>query len=230
MTIIGGKLGDLNTRAERAIQTFEAGRAQLYRSDGSKRLRDEEHEERLRALRVERDAVLREVEREAREEGQAAAAEITNLENRDPTELLASDELERANAKRGFALDAAETLGTTELVRRLEAVLAGGDKAAIFAHWQAGGRRRRSILEGMAENAASTTDDPRLRTAQATGPTPLDDILYRMGEVIDEGRTAQAIEAARERIGHAADVQQTAHFGLREQSSVYAPSYAVPAG
>jgi hypothetical protein len=177
---------------------------------------------------VERNRVLSEVEQEAREELQAAQAEITNLENRDPTELLNPDEFERANAKRSFALDAAETLQAAALVARFEAVLAGGDKASIFAHWQAGQRRRGSILEGMAENAASTTDDPRLRTAREhTGGTQLDDVLFRMHEVLDEGRTTAAIEAARERVAQAHEVGQLAYLALRDQSSVYAPRYSV---
>ena len=230
MTLIGGRLGDLRVQAEAAISNFEAARAALFRADGSQIYADAEHEERLRGLRSERNRVLREVEQGACEELRAAEAQIINLEHRDPTELLASDELERANAKRTFALDAAESLDTTALVARFEAVVAGGDKASIFAHWQAGQRRRRSILEGMAENASSAggTSDPRVRAAQTTGPTPLDDVLYRMHEVLDGGRTAQAIEAARERVGHAHDVRELAYLALRDQSSVYAPRLAVP--
>jgi hypothetical protein len=225
---IGGKLGDLKARAETAIQAFERALLGLSRPDGSKVYADEEHERRLSALRAERNRVLSEVEQGAREEAEAALAEISRLEHRDPQELLSPDELERANLRRAFALDTAETLATTELVARLEAVLAGGDKGSIFSYWMAGQRRRRSILEGMAENAASGTDDPRVRAAQATGGTPLDDVLAKMFEVLDGGRTAAAIEAAREHIGHAHEVGQLAYLALREQSSVYAPTYSVP--
>lgn len=38
------------------------------------------------------------------------------------------------------------------LAARLDAVLASGDKANVFAHWEAGERRRREVLESRQEN------------------------------------------------------------------------------
>jgi hypothetical protein len=228
VTLIGGRLGDLKTRAERAIQAFEAGRAQLFRADGeTKTYRDEDHEERLGALYRERNQVLAEVEQEARAQGEAATREITHLENRDPQELLTSEELERAGARRGFANDQADALDLGALNRRLESVLAGGDKAAIFAHFLAAQRRRQRILESRRESAMSAAGGSPVTAAQIPTATELDDVLERMHETLDAGRTAAAIEAARERIGHASDVQQIAYLALHDQSSVYNPRYAV---
>ncbi len=82
-------VGDLKAKAERAQRAFEEGRARLYRSDGETRIfSDDEHAERLRALRAERNSVLAEVEAQLQEAFEEARAEITNLEHRDPTELL----------------------------------------------------------------------------------------------------------------------------------------------
>lgn len=178
-------------------------------------------------MRSERNTVLTEVEEQVRTAIQEANAQITNLEHRDPTELLTTEELERANQKRAFAVDAAETLDTGSLVSRLEAVLSGGDKGAIFAAWSGGQRRRARILERRRENARRASDNPGVAT-QVTHATELDDVLGRMHGALDGGRTASEIEAAKQRIGEAFDLQQAAHLGIREQGSVYSPQYAVP--
>jgi hypothetical protein len=53
-------------------------------------------------------------------------------------------------------------------------------------------------------------------------------VLARMYEVLDAGQTAAAIEAPRERVGHAHEVGRLAYLALRETSSVYNPAYSVP--
>ena len=50
-------------------------------------------------------------------------------------------ELDRANLERAFALDAAEALVAEAFGKRLESVLAGGDRASIFAYWKAAQRK-----------------------------------------------------------------------------------------
>ena len=141
---------------------------------------DAEHAERLNTLRGERNRVLGEVEAELQAAFQEANAEITNLENRDPAELRASEELARANQKRAFASDAAETLDVGSIVRRLEAVLAGGEKGSVFARWMAGQRRREKILERGRENARSASEANPVAAAQTFTITELDDVLDRM--------------------------------------------------
>lgn len=142
--------------------------------------------------------------------------------------MLAWRYLERANQKRGFAADAADALDVETLKARLEAVLAGGDKGAIFAHWMGGQRRRGRILERRRENAPSGAAAVGAPPVSIT--TELDDVLGRMREAIDGGRTASEIEAAKQRSREALDVQETAYLARREQSSVYAPQYSVPGG
>lgn len=221
-------VGDLRARAERVQRIFEEGRAALHRSDGQRRFSDAEHAERLNALRGERNRVLGELEEELRAAFEETNAQITNLEHRDPTELLTSDELGLASQKRAFASDAAETLDIETLKARLEAVLAGGEKGSIFAHWMAGQKRREKILERRRENARSASEANPVAASQIHTFTELDDVLGRMHEALDEGRTATAIEAARTRLQELADVEQTAYFARHETNSVYNPNYAVP--
>jgi hypothetical protein len=57
--------------------------------------------------------------------------------------------------------------------------------------------------------------------------TELDNVLGRMREVLDGEKTAQAIEAVRERAREAGDVQGMAELYRREQSSVYEPNLTV---
>ncbi len=224
-------VGDLKARAERARRTFEESRAKLFRADGKTKIfGDAEHAERLSALRAERNRALGEVEAGLREAFREANAQLTNLEHRDPTELLSPQELALANQKRGFALDAAEALDTGALVRRLEAVLAGGEKGSIFAYWMGGQKRRERILERRRENARRASDHPFESAAQIPNTTELDDVLGRMHEALDGGRTAAAIEAARERLGAIATVEQIAYLGRNETSSVYNPRYSVTGG
>ena len=217
-------LRELKAKAEAAQSAFEEGEKALYRGDGAKIYGDAEHEERLSALRAERNQVLSEVEQGARVEVQAAQAEITNLEHRDPTELLSADELERANAKRGFANDAAESLGLGALTSRLESVLAGSDRAAIFAYWQAGQRKREGILARRRERATSGAAEGTA-AAPLSRATELDDVLARMREVLDEGKTAAAIEAAKARISAAVEVELRAGYG-RQGARSAAEAYA----
>ena len=213
MTLIGGRLGDFKAKAKRAVEAFEEGRSRLLRPDGSRLFSDGEHEERMRALKRERNAVLSEVEEEARSIIEGAGVEVANLENRDPADLLTPGELVLANRRRAFALDAAETLGTEALVARLESVLAGGEKGSIFAHWVAGQRRLAKASLGSPQGAREGA---------------LDGVLEKMLEALDGGRTAAQTEEVRRRVEAAREVHQFAYLARRDQRSVYEPSYAVP--
>jgi hypothetical protein len=134
------KLRDLNARAERAQARYEEAKKGLFRADGSKFYSDDVHDEQLKKRANERNGVLRDIEQQAHEMKMAVASEVERIENADPANSLSSEELEQANKRRAFAMDAADTLDTKVFGKRLESVLAGGDKGSIFAYWMAGQR------------------------------------------------------------------------------------------
>lgn len=216
MKTIGGKLGDLKVRAERAQERYEAGEKRLYGSDGSKVYSDDVHNEEVGKLRAERNRELGEVEEMVREERAAASARAENARSADPTEALTAEELARANAKRAFAVDDADALDAAAFGKRLESVLAGGDKGAIFAYWMAGQRKQGQMRE------RRSTDDAPGRHVSAS--TPLDGILQKMRERLDGGRTRESIEAAKLVESNAIDVEMLAgslKYGVRTPAEAY---------
>jgi hypothetical protein len=193
-----------------AVETFQAKRDKLFRSDGKTRIySDDEHAERLGVLRRERNAVLMEVEEQARAAIEEDNANLTVLENGDPTTLLTTEELGLVNARRPLVADDIASLSDEELQGRLEAVLHGGARDSMFVYLQAGRRRVRSL--------------PADRV-----PPDLSRVLDELTErLIPDSRKAE-IEATRKRIEEAGDVRGIVYLGIREQSSVYAPQYSVP--
>jgi hypothetical protein len=103
------KLRELKARAEMAGRRFGEGKKRLYQADGSPLFTEVVMREEMDKLAVERDRVLFGVEG-AREIRHGASETLERLENRDPTELLTDEELERANARHALAHDAAEGL------------------------------------------------------------------------------------------------------------------------
>lgn len=203
-------VGDLKARAQRAVETFEAGRANLFRADGETRIySDDEHAERLGALRSERNRILRETEEQCETATDEAQADLAALENGDPTTLLTTEELERANARRALVLDDVATLDQEALQGRLEAVMHGGDRDSMFVYLQAGRRHARSAPAGAVPPALSRV---------------LDELAEKL---IPDSRKAE-IEVTRERIREAGDVHGMAYLALRDQTSAYAPRYSVP--
>lgn len=200
-------------RAEAAQETFEKGERALYRKDGKRIYRDEEHSERLRNLRAERREACTRVLNEAREVALEADQEIENARNRDPLASLTTEELERANARRAFALDASETLDTGGLESRLRSVLAGGDRSEIGAYFVAGSRRRREIL------------DRSRQTARGANTPALNAVLQEMHEALDGGRTSTIVETARLRKEEAFIVEQLAG-NLKTGARSYAEAWA----
>lgn len=200
---IGGRLADLKAAANRAQETFEAEKGKLYRPDGSKLFADDVHEEEMAKLRSERRRTLEPIRKEANELGRKAQADAELAKHSDPMEALTDEELSRANVRRAFAIDAAETLPMDALKGRLEAVLAGGDRGLIYAYWTAGQRRREAVRG-------------------KTGATTLDDVLGRMEAALVGDRREKAIVEARERMNEALDVERLA------SGPVYAPTYSVP--
>lgn len=218
-----GKLKALQAKAEAAQSAFEATEQQLYRGDGARVYGDAEHEERLRTLRSERTAELRGIQEEASQIGEAARAEITNVENRDPAELATSDELAAATARRPFAQDASASLDVKGLIARLRSVLATGDRGAVLAWLAAGEGRRGQIIERRRDEAEDSAGTPAAR-ASVSKFTPLDEILQEMRGVLDGGKSVSAIEAARSRESEAVAVELLAGnltVGARRSSEAH---------
>ena len=166
---------------EEAGRRFDEGVARLYRPDGTRTYSDEAHEERVAALRAERDAVLDGVIGACVSAREAAMSEARRLRDADPAESLTAEALARANAVRPFAADQAQTLNTRPLARRLRATLDGGDRAAVFAWLLAGEKRRASML----------------RAGQHT--TPLDEVIGTMlRRFVLDGKPEAARESSRE--------------------------------
>jgi len=151
----------LRGRAEAARRRFEEGHARLYREDGSRYYSEEEHAERVSALRTERNRELREIEEEADRVIAEAEADLRALEGGDPTSLLSDSELDRANAKRAFVAEDVEAMGHESLSRRIEAVMGGGDRASMFAYLAAARRR--------ASSARPASEDERDRLVALGG-------------------------------------------------------------
>jgi hypothetical protein len=189
------RLKVLQARAEAAQSRFETQERTLYRADGERVYGAAEHEERLRTLRAERTAELREVQEEARQVGEDARAEIERVENADPLASLSAQELTVANARRDFALDAADSLGAEDLEKRLRSVLAGGDRGEIGAYFAAGSRARGRIIERRRDRAEENARTPAARASVNTF-TALDGVLSEMRQVLVGDETAE-IEAAR---------------------------------
>lgn len=208
-------VAELKRQAEAAQRAYEEGKAKLFRPDGSKLYSDEAHEEELGKLRAERNGVLREVKRQAKEAGAAARQETERAGNLDPTGFLTADELSRANSLRAFALDAGETLGIDALRGRLEAVLADGDRGSVFAYWMAGERRKQKIIEGRREELRRAG---RPTSAAATG-TALDEVLRQMDEALGGKEREARLKGARARIDEAHEVETFAHTRRRDATS-----------
>ncbi len=79
------------------------------------------------------------MERQAREPQLAVALGLARVENADLADAVSPKELDRANLELAFALEATEALDAEAFEKRLESVLAGGDRAS-FAYWKAGQR------------------------------------------------------------------------------------------
>lgn len=184
------RLRSLNGQAERAQARFAEDKGLLFRSDGGQLYSDEEHREQLLTLEQERNAVLKDVEAQAKEMRLAVASEIEGIENADPADTLTPEELEQANQRRAFALDAAETLDPEAFGKRLEAVLAAGDKGNIFAHYMAAQRKAK----------------------EREGRVPFVEVLGKMEAVLGGDRRAKDVEKAHQR--------ELKHWGLNHWHTI----------
>lgn len=225
------RLRTLKAKAERAGRKFEEGKQHLFQRGGSKLFAEDVHRRRLEELARERNAVLFEVEEECRQIRAGAAGVLERVQNADPAELLTDEELARANARRAFAIDAAETLPEEVLVERLRSVLAGGDRAVVFAYWMGGLRRREAILERRRERAEARAGSPAAAQPVARG-TRLDQVLEEMETALGGEEREAELAAARALGEESMDVEGVANslrYEGRSPAQMYAlRNYAVP--
>ena len=71
-------------RIQEATTRRQQQEAQLYRSDGSKYFSDQEHAERMAAIRAEHARTFDRIEAEIEERAERAQGELEALENADP--------------------------------------------------------------------------------------------------------------------------------------------------
>ncbi len=119
---------------DKAVERQEARRGQLYREDGARLFGDQEHEERVAAIKQEFAATMDSIESSVDEKIAGAEKDLLIAENADPTDALTTSELEGANARRPFVSDEAFTLPLGKLVDRCRAVLAQGDRPTMFLY------------------------------------------------------------------------------------------------
>lgn len=226
------RLRTLKAKAEAAGRRFEEGKRRLYRN-GQQLFSDEVHRDEMDKLARERNGVLFEIESEAREISAGVAGAVERLENSDPADLLSAEELEKANARRAFALDQVDGLSAGDLRKRLDSVLASGDRANIFAYLVAGRHRRERIMERQRERAASSSSsgDPAAATP-AIGGTPFDRTLEAMQKALGGEKREAEVEAAKAASVESFEVESVANglrFDGRSQAQIHSmKNYAVP--
>ena len=114
-------------RIEEAASRREQQEAQLYRPDGSKVFGDQEHAERMAAIRAEHARTFDRIEAEIEERAERAQGELAALENADPAAGLLTHEVQRASALSGFVADEVADLSLAALARRCRAAASSGD-------------------------------------------------------------------------------------------------------
>ena len=171
------KTDELKRRAEAAQSEYEQGYAKLFR-DSERREKlysDEEHQDRVQTLDRERSRTLDAVIQEVREGREAAERELSGLEDGDLTSVLSPEDIAAAAARKPFVDDDVRNATQGRLAAKLRAVLIGGDKASIFAHWHAAKDRYDAILDelGTASRMAG-------RAPEGLGPQDLREALEGM--------------------------------------------------
>lgn len=144
----------MRDRIDEAVRRRDEARAGLYRPDGSKRYGEEEHREREAALGEDFRADMDALEEEADRGISAAEEDLMVLEHADPSDVLTTPELERANAKSAFVAADCRTLPLDALEKRCRAALARGDRPTMFILAHHAARRVGDASDGPEENGA----------------------------------------------------------------------------
>jgi hypothetical protein len=166
-------------KIDRLAEAKEYEESQLYRGDGTKLYSDEEHAEREADIRRRFRAAMDEVDGKIETKVAAAEESLLVAENADPTDALTSEELASANARRPFVSDEVFTLPLDKLEARCRAVLAQGDRPAMFLYALYGGQR-----------AGLTGDEspyrPRYNFPSDSGDVPAGEDTSQLHEVVSE--------------------------------------------
>jgi hypothetical protein len=202
-------------KAEAVRQRFEEGQAQHYHADGSKYYADEEHEQRLSALRTERNWELREIQEEANRAIEEAQADLAALTNGDPTTILSDTELQRANNKRQFVAEDVASLGMEALSKRIDTVARGGHRASMFAYLAASKRY-------VASNTSGSDDERTELMALAARLEAFEEQLRNGSETY-----TQKAQSAQERIEDAGGAIDVIYLARQGSNSPYVPNYAI---
>ncbi len=128
-------------KIDRMVEAREYEESKLYRADGTKLYSDEEHASREADIKRRFRAAMDAIDEEAETLITAAEESLLVAENADPTDALTTEELASANARRPFVSDEVFTLPMEKLVARCRAVLAQGDRPAMFLYALYGGQR-----------------------------------------------------------------------------------------
>ena len=190
-------------RIDEAVKRREAAIAELYWEDSAKVYGDEEHAEREVATRREFQATMDAIEEDVDQQILGAEEALLVTENVDPTDALATEEFERANAKGSFVADECFTLPLDRLVQRCRAVLAQGERTNMFLYAFYAGQRVGN-LGSMAGQYVNRRCDVRGVVSEESGAQEVREIVAELKKRLDpdgeKKREAarKAVEAARE--------------------------------
>lgn len=181
-------------RIDRAAEHHEEERVKLYRPDGTSVYGEEEHAEREETLQREFRAALDAIGPDIERRIAASEQEVLKLEHSDPSSALTTEELEGANARRAFVADEVFGLSAEALMERMRAVMASGDRPAMFLY---------------AHHARAKISDPVFGDdAQAL---ELKELVGELDHALDPGRTRKT-EAARSTLEEARNLKSYAHY------------------
>jgi hypothetical protein len=207
-------------KIDRLVEAREQEESKLYRADGTKLYADDEHATREADIRRRFRSAMDEIDAEI--EGMVAAAEESLLvaENADPTDALTTEELASANARRPFVSDEVFTMPLEKLVERCRAVLAQGDRPAMFLYALYGGQRA-----GVAGDELHYR--PRYAMSTGEGQTPPGEDTTELSEVVSElwrkvnPDGEKRIEAARKGLQEAGGLKDYAYMRRRGAKDAY---------
>jgi hypothetical protein len=204
----------MRDKIDRMVEAREQEEAKLYRGDGTKLYSDEEHASREADIRRRFRAAMDAIDEEAEAKIAAAEESLLIAENADPTDALTAEELTSANARRPFVSDEVFTLPKEKLVARCKAVLAAGDRPAMFLYALYGGQRAGLSGDESAYN-------PRYNTPSDSGEAYGGEDTHELLEVVSElwrkvnPDGEKRIEAARAKLEEAGGLKDYAYMRRR---------------
>ena len=185
-------------RIEEAASRREQQEAQLFRPDGSKVYGEQEHKERLQAIRAEHAAAFDRIDDDVARKVDEAEERLLLAENADLASTLDTDELQRVSALSGFVADDVERLSVADLVKRCKAASLTRDRPTLFllAHYAS-----RRVGESLSLSDEEGDEEVREVVAE----------LRRKLDATYEGKVA----AAREAVEEAQALREKAYHGRR---------------